>query len=698
MKNKYACKDIRNVVVLGHMKSGKTSLLESLALVSKTIDKKGEVERKNTISDYLVEEQNKMTTLNTAILPLEWENCKINILDTPGSEEFIGEVENVLSIIDGAILLVDATKGVEVGTERAWNVLVKNKVPTLIIVNKADKENVKFDEVITSIKEKLSSKAQTLVLPIGISDSFEGVIDLVEKKAYHVKNGLINVPSNKMSEVDKLYSELMEVAAGTSEELIEKFLNTMELTSEEFKLGLSNGVFSGEIYPILVSNAINNIGIKTLLDYISHYLPSPDKVMVKGKKNENLIVEKVVSEQGSASGIVFKTTIDNFVGTISYFKVVTGTVVVGNEVYLPELDKIIKIPQLFFLRGNKQIATESVSAGDIGCVAKVGELTSQTTFCDKKDPIIYSKVVYPSPIIYIAIKPKKKDDEDKISSSLQRLKIEDGTLEIVRNPETSQLLLGGQGLTHLGYVLERMSNMFKVDIETVDQKIVYRETIKAEADAEGKHKKQSGGAGQFGHVFITFKPLKNGSNFEFTTDRVVGGAVPKNYFPAVEKGLIETLEHGPLAGFPVINIRAELYYGSYHDVDSNEISFKLAARLAFVNAVFDQKGEIRKDGVKPTILEPIMEVEVFVKNEYVGDVMGDMTKRRGRVIGMGQQGAYQIIKAEVPEVEIIKYAIDLKAMSQASGRFTRKFLRYEEVPIELQKKIIEEYSKKEEGK
>lgn len=680
----YKTSDIRNVAILGHMSTGKTSFGESLLFVSKAIEKKGEIEKKNTVGDYTPEEQNRLTTLTSSLLPVEWNDKKINFLDTPGSEEFIGELENILSAADGALLLIDATKGVEVGTERQWTELRKRNLPTIIVINKMDKENIKYEAVLESIKTKLTPHAVEFTLPIGKEAEFNSVVDVVNKKVY-VDEGCTDkpIPAELQAKTDQIYNHLLESVAETCEELLEKFFSGESLTEEEIRSGLRNALKNADLFPIVNANSLKSIGVCNVLNMITDYIPNPaEKAEKAGKdpKTNSPIVRKI-SPDAPVSGYIFKTLIDPFIGSISFFKLYSGTLKLGQEIYLPENDAIVKIPTLFTLRGKTQIPVETISAGDIGCVAKVPEFANGLTFTDRKDLIVYPKIEHPTPIFYVAISPKNKQDEDKLSTSLAKMKQEDETIEIKRNPETAQLLIGGQGLTHIGYILEKMKNMFKVDVDVSDPKIVYRETIRTKGEAQGRHKKQSGGAGQFGDVWIRFEPCKE--NFIFQ-EEVVGGAVPKNYFPAVEKGLIETLEHGPLAGFPVIGVKATLYDGSYHPVDSNEISFKLAASLAFKNAL---------DKIRPTILEPIMQVNVVVKNEFVGDIMGDMTKRRGKVLGMEQNEGFQEIVAEVPEAEIIKYAIDLKAMTQAGGRFSRKFLRYEEVPEMLVKKIIEEYKK-----
>lgn len=678
----YKGKEIRNVAVLGHLGSGKTTIGEALLFAGKAIEKKGEVEKKNTVGDYSAEEQSRMTTLNLAVLPVEWAGHKINFIDTPGSEEFIGEIENSLAVADGAVLLIDATKGVEVGTERVWEELRKRELPTIIFVNKMDKENIKYQDVIDSLTGKLDSHAREFALPIFQGEDFKGFVDVIDKKTY--RDGQVSdIEPEFKDRADEIYNELLESVAETSEELLDKFFSGEELTADEIRSGLSEAVASGDIFPILCGSAVKDAGIKHLLDAIVAYLPDPlrkaEKAGFDPKSKEKII--RAISDDEPVSGLIFKINIDPFVGTISFFKLYSGTLKAGQEVIIAETGETIKIPQLAFPRGKNQIPAETVYAGDIACVAKVNEFVNGITFSDKRNPIIFPKIEHPSPVIYVALQPKKKQDEDRISSSLQKLNLEDTTFEIRRNPETAQLLIGGQGLTHIGYIVEKMRNMFKVEVELSDQKIVYRETIRSKGEGHGRHKKQTGGAGQFGEVYIRFEPCEEKFVFE---EVIVGGAVPKNYFPAVEKGLVETFERGPLAGFPVIGVKAVLFDGSYHPVDSNEISFKMAANLAFRNAL---------DKLRPTILEPIIQLNVMVKDEFVGDIMGDLTKRRGRVLGMEQKSGYQEIVAEVPEAEITKYAVDLKAMTQASGRFTRQFLRYEEVPEMLIGKIIEEYKK-----
>ena len=682
----YHAQAIRNVAILGHLGSGKTSLSESLLYVGGAIEKKGEVERKNTVSDYNPEEQAKLTTLSASLLPVEWKNHKINFIDTPGNEEFIGEIESILSVVKGAILVIDASKGVEVGAERCWDELRKRNIPTIILINKMDKENIKFEQVLDSVREKLGKHAVPFCWPLGKSEAFDGFANVVDKKAVIFKDGKITdgeIYPDKMAKINELYGQISEAVAETSEELLDKYFTEGELSNEEIKCGLRSGTISGDIFPVLVSAALKNVGVETLLDMIIDYMPSPlDLKPMVGHDLKGKEVTRETKDDAPFSAFVFKTIIDPFVGSINFFKIYSGTVRVGQEILLANEEKVIKVPQIFTMMGKTQIPLDVAYAGDIVAVAKLQELCSSCTICDKKDPVIYDKLDHPTPTIYVAIQPKNKQDEEKISSALQRLALEDETFETKRNPETAQLLIGGQGMTHISYILEKLKNQFKVDVEIGDPKNVYRETIRGKTEAQGRHKKKSGGAGQFGDVWIKFEPCKE--DFIFA-EEVFGGSVPRNYFPAVEKGLIKALEHGPLAGFPVIGVKATLYDGSYHPVDSNEISFVLAAGLAFKAAC---------DKLRPTILEPIMQVNIIVKSEYLGTVMGDMNKRRGRILGTNELNGGKVeVIAEVPESEIIKYTTELKAMTQASGRFARQFLRFDEVPEQLIKKIVEDYKK-----
>lgn len=691
--NKFEAKDIRNIAILGHQSSGKTTLTESILNVAGVIGKKGEVEKGTTVADYTKEEKARQISISCASIPVIYNQRKYNFIDTPGYSDFIGEVNSALSVTNGVILLLDATKGIEVGTEAAWRTIRKNNIPTIIFINKMDKENIKFDNLITEIRDTLGSKVIPFAIPTGQADDFNGFINIVEKKAYVFKDGKYEeqeIEADKQDRVDELTELLVEAVAETNEELMEKYFEGEDFTFEEIQAGLKEGIAGGEIIPIIIGTALKNIGVSTLLDMIYDYIPAPNEIehYIGVNPNNDEEVKRSISDDEPFSAFVFKTIMDPFLGQINLFQVRSGKITRDQDIYLSNTGKKLRMGQIYFLRGKEQIQTDYISSGDIGAVVKMADLFTGCTICDQNALIKYPEIDNPSPTYFNAIIPKNKNDEDKLSESLNRLNKEDTTFQLVRNHETQQFLLCGQGSMHTDIIIEKLKNNYNVEVTTEEPRVVYRETIKGKTEAEGKHKKQSGGAGQYGHVFIRFEHCEEDFIFE---EEIFGGAVPKNYFPAVEKGLREACEHGVLAGFPVIGLKATLYDGSYHPVDSNEISFKLAAQLAF------------REGCKkanPTILEPIMKISVTVKDEYIGDVMGDLNKRRGRLLGMepAEFEKWQTIQALVPQAELLKYTIDLKAMTQGSGFFSMEFDHYEEVPAHLQEKIIQEAKEAKENK
>ena len=679
----YKANAIKNVVIIGHLGSGKTSLAESLAFISGQIEKKGSVEKKNTISDFTTEEHNKQNSLSSALIPLEFNDIKINVLDAPGADEMIGDINHVMSVSTAAILVVDASSGVQVGTERMWLEIKKHKLPSFIFVNKMDKENIKFDEVLEEIRTKLGKEAVPFCLPLGKSEDFNGFADIVELKArIYDGNKCVDgeIFEDKMDRVLSLREQLIETVAGSDEELLEKYFEGEELTMDEIHNGLHKSVKTLEAVPVMVGSATKDIGVLTLLQMIKRYMPSVSEgEPVKGFDGDNEVVRHY-SEEEPFSAFVFKTMIDPFIGTINIMQIKSGTLTKDQDIYVSNSENTERATPVFTLMGKTQLPLEIGHAGDIVAMAKVNDVKTGTTLSEKKNIVVYPPVATPTPTMYVAVHAENKKDEDKLSNALAKLQLEDNTIEVRRNKETSQLLIGGQGMIHIGYIIDKMKNMFKVALQTEEQRIVYRETIKAKAEATGRYIKQSGGSGYYGVVVMRFEPIEGGG-YEFD-EEVFGGAVPKGYFPAVDKGLQETLEHGVLAGFPVIGVRGVLTDGKYHAVDSNELAFKMAASIAFKEAC---------KTAKPTILEPIFKVEVTIKDEYLGDVLGDMNKRRGRVLGMEPATpGYQKVVAEAPEQEISKYTIDLKAMTQGSGTFSREFVRYEEVPSNLIDKIVEE--------
>lgn len=678
----YQADKIRNVALVGHSGSGKTTLTEAILYATGVTKRQGRVDDGNTVSDFSKEEINRKVSISTTSIPVEWNNVKFNILDTPGYFDFVGETYGALRASEGAILVVDASSGIEVGTEKAWALLEKHKRPRFIFINKMDKENVKFDKLIDDLKAKFGNKIFPFALPIGEAEKFKGFVNVRDEVAYKYTDVVreeIDLFEEEKEAIAEIRESMMEIVAESDDELLEKFFAEEEFTTEEIARGISTQVANGELVPVFIGSAEKNIGMDYLLSVIERYIPSPADVgSVVGTSNGEEVERKIdVNEPFSA--IVFKTIADPFVGKLSLFKVLSGKLTKDMEVYNPNKDKTEKLGGLFVLRGKNQIEVNEIVAGDIGATSKLQVTQTGETLCIKSNPIMYEKLSYPQPTLFFSVEPKAKGDEEKIGSSLQKLAEEDPTFTLVRNTETKQLLIGGQGNMQLAVITEKLKNNYGVDMVLSTPKVAYRETIKGRAEVQGRHKKQSGGAGQYGDVHIRFEPSTE--EFEFA-EEVFGGAVPRNYFPAVEKGLQESLEHGILAGYPVVNIKATLFDGSYHPVDSNEMAFKIAASLAF------KKG---MEAANPILLEPIVRVEVNIPEDYMGDIMGDINKRRGRILGMEQQeDGSQLVIAEVPHAEMFEYAIDLRSMTQARGSFTMEFVRYEEVPAEIAQKVIEE--------
>lgn len=674
-------KTIRNVAVLGHQGSGKTSLIESLFSVVSNRPK-GSVERKNTISDYLPEEQNRLGSVRLSVVPIETEECIINLIDIPGNDDFIGEAISAVNVVKGAILVIDASSGVEVETIKHWNLLRKKNIPTLVFVNKMDKENVIFENILTEIREKLGKNAIPFCYPMGHNDNFDGFVNVVTLKARKY-NGQVcedaEIYDDKKLKVFELNNMMVEAVAQTSEELLDKFFMGEPLTQEEIQIGLRSGVLAGELIPVLVGCAIKNIGVHTTLKMLQDYLPNPSDLnpILGYDGNQKEVFRKTLNEE-PFSAFVFKTYVDSYSGTTSIFKINSGVLKAGDEVMIANTKKTFVVGQLFKICGNKQTAVRSLEAGDIGVVNKVEGLETSMTLCSPKHFIVYPTIEFPGAVYYKALETKSKGDVDKLGGVLAKMMQEDKSIEIRRNIETNQLLLGTLGVGHLTYILERMRNSYKLEVSLNEYKVVYRETIKASAHGTGRYIKQSGGSGFYGVVEMDFSPAKE----NIFTEEVFGGTVPKNYFPAVEKGFNEACEKGLLAGFPVIGVHACLKDGKYHAVDSNELSFKMASILAFKDAYMK---------CKPCVLEPILEVTVTVHTQDVGTILSDLNTRRGRITGMDINSVKdQKITALVPEREILEYVNDLKSMTQGSGYFHQQFHSYEEAPGHIQEKILKE--------
>lgn len=682
----YKTNKLRNLALVGHSGAGKTSLTESLLYFTKAINRVGKVADGNTVSDYEKQEIKRKISIQTSIIPVEYKDYKVNFIDAPGFFDFEGEVLNALRASESALFVIDGENGIEVGTEKYWKYTENISLPRIIFVNKLDKENAKFNQVVSDLHIDFSKKIIPLTLTLGEGENFEGLIDVIDKKAFKYVNGKVEeveIPEIRVEEVNAVYEEIQEVVAESDDELMDKYFSGESFTEEEFKEGFRKAIINGNAVPLVAGSLEKNIGLDLLMDVITKYMPSPDhKAANIGFRVTDDYEEFEVSEDSPFSAVVFKTIADPFLGKISIFKVLSGAIKKDQNFYDISKDKELKASNIFYLRGKEQYKTEKIVAGDIGAFSKQDILQTGDSLCTKDNPIEYKKIKYPRPVLYYAIEAESKNDEDKISAALKKLSEEDPTFEDRRDAETHQEVLAGLGNVQLEVLMDKLKENYSVNTKIVDLKIPYRETIKGKSDVQGKHKKQSGGAGQYGDVFIRFEPCDE----EFVFDEeVFGGAVPKNYFPAVEKGLRDSMDEGPLAGYKVVGIKATLYDGSYHPVDSNEQAFKSAARLAFKKGIVE---------AKPILLEPIMKLEIKVDEKYMGDVMGDMNKRRGKILGMEpQEDGSQIISALAPESEVLKYSIDLRSMTQARGSFSMEFEKYEEVPKEITEKIIEENKK-----
>ena len=672
--------NIRNVAILGHQGSGKTTLVESLAFTSKAIPVKGEVEKKNTISDYSSDEQKRGSSIQTSVVPLHYEDYKINLLDIPGNDDFISEAIGVIGTIKGAVLVIDASVGVQVGTIKHYNLLRKKGVPTFIFVNKMDKEDVHFESVLEEIREKLGKEVISFCYPLGHDDKFDGFANAVDLKA-HIYNGKECVEAeiypDKRAKILELHNTIVEEVAKTNDELLEKFFNGEEFTTKEIHESLREGVLKGELTPLIVGSATKNIGIHTLLKMFISYLPNPNDLKPLAALDEagkEKVVPTSVDEPFSA--YVFKTIVDPYTGAINIIKVCSGVLHVGDEVYVN--GETQKVSMLYEMCGKNLKAVNEVIAGDIAAVTRLEKIKSGDTLSSPKSITIFKPVKYPTAVIFKAIVLENKNDENKLGPALNKLQLEDPALEVKRNNETKQLLLGGLSESHIQYVLEKLKNVYKINLSTEKMKIIYRESIKGVAEGDGRYIKQSGGSGFYGVVKMRFEPAEE----NVFTEEVFGGAVPKNYFPAVEKGFFEALQSGLLAGFPVIGVKGVLVDGKYHPVDSNEQAFKMAGILAFKDAYMK---------CKPIILEPIMRIKVVADSSYTGNILSDLNTRRARIQNIEEkEHGSQEIEALIPEAEIVDYVTKLKSLTQASGFFNREFVGYEELPEHLKDRVISE--------
>lgn len=679
----YLANEVRNVVVLGHSGAGKSSVIEACLYFTKAIERYGKNNDGTTALNYDPEEGKRGTSVYCHIAPVEWKDKKINFIDTPGYMDYAGEEATGLVMGDNALIVVNAKEGIEAGTERAWREAVsKQKIPTIFFVNKMDVENANFDTVYSTLREKFGKSVIPFEVPIIENGVVVGSVNILRRKAWYYsdRNTAKEVPSDLVGEVERYYNEIAEAIAMTDDELMEKFFSGETFDEHELAKGLRIGVRNGDIRPVYCGSAENQTGIERLLDLITEYFPSyAEKGRIQAETLKGDIVDMETNENEALSAFVFKTIVDPFVGKVSYLKVMSGVLNSDSQVYNSKKDVTEKVNQIYVINGKYQIGVGKLFTGDIGAVVKLQATETNDTLCTRSRVIKYPDIEYPHPMLGYAIHPKTKADEDKLSSGIHNLMLEDHTIKLVNNEETHEQVLYGVGDQHIDLILSKLKSKYKVEVTTEKPTVQYRETISAKAEAQGKYKKQNGGAGQYGDVWVRFEPTD--SDDMVFAEEVFGGAVPKQYFPPVEQGLRDCMSKGVLAGYKVVGVKATLYDGSYHPVDSKEVAFKEAARLAYNAAM---------PNAKPVLLEPIGKVVVTAPEDYTGTLMGDFTKRRGIILDMGtDEDGLQVIRAEVPMAEMLTYATELRSMTQGRGCYELAFDRYETAPHDVAQKVID---------
>jgi len=685
----YEGKDVRNVGIVGHGDGGKTTLVAAALYTAGGTNRLTHVDDGNTITDFDEEEMDRKVSISSALAYAEWNKTKINLIDTPGYNIFINDTKSALLAADSALVVVDSVHGVEVQTEKTWAFAEEYGIPRILYINKMLRERADFDAALESIKDTLGGSAVPVMLPIGKEKEFRGIVDLLEMKAYEYaqdgdgKGKAIEIPADLADAAESARESLLESVAETDEELLNKYLEEATLSEEELRGGLKKGVASGEIFPVLCGSALHNMGMDRLLSFLVDFAPSPiDRGEIATED-----ATMAISDSGPLAMFVFKTAADAFAGRVNYFKVVSGVLHNDDMVYNHTRDSTEKFSRISVAFGKDFQHVDQIHAGDIGTVAKLKEALTGDSMGAKGSSVQFPKAVIPPPAIAFAIQPKTRQDEDRLGPAIHRVLEEDPALTFYRDKQTQEFLLGGNGQQHLEIIVSRLKKRYHCEVELRAPKIPYRETIRGRADAHGRHKKQTGGHGQFGDCKIKMEPLERGGKFEFVNE-IFGGAIPKTYIPAVEKGILEAAEKGYVAGFPVVDFKVTLYDGSYHDVDSSEMAFKLAGRKAF-RAAMDQ--------AKPAMLEPMMNVEIVAPADFAGDLMGDLNQRRGRIAGMDSKGANQIIRAEAPMSEMLTYSNDLTSMTQGRGSFTLEFSRYDFVPAHIADKVIDAAKKANSG-
>jgi len=680
----YDAASIRNVALVGHSGSGKTQLASAMLADAGMVNRFGKVDDGTTVTDFDEEEIARKHTLSASLAYAEWNKTKINLIDTPGIGNFLSEARAALHVVDAALVVVDAVSGVMVQTEKVWAAADELSLPRLVAVNRMDRERASLARTLESLHGACSRTVIPIQLPIGEEKAFRGVVDLLSKKALLYEpdeSGAFttaDVPADMAADVARAREALIEMVAEADERLMEQFFEAGTLTDEELVAGLRSATLAGRVFPLVCGSALLNIGVQPILDAIVAYLPSPAERPFKGLGPDGAEIARTANDKDAAAAFVWKTIADPFAGRITMFRVVSGSLKSDSVVHNKTRDTQERLGALMLMQGKTPTTVPEIKAGDLGAVAKLKDTLTNDTLGDKSDPIRFPAIKFPEPVLSYAIEPKSRGDEDKISSSMHRLEEEDPSIRYSRDPQTKELLLSGQGQLHIEVTVAKLKRRFGVDVNLKPPRIPYRETIKAATEAHGRHKKQTGGHGQFGDCKIRIEPLPRGADFEFVDD-IFGGAIPRQFIPAVEKGIQDARSRGYLAGYPVVDFKVTLYDGQYHEVDSNELSFKLAGSLAFKDAM---------SRARPTILEPIMNVEVYAPSDFAGDLMGDLNGRRGRILGMDTRGSMTVIKAQVPMAEMLTYEQHLTSATGGRGSYHMEFSHYDEVPAHLQAKII----------
>ncbi len=687
MAREFSLKNTRNIGIMAHIDAGKTTTTERILYYTGRIHKIGETHEGASQMDWMEQEQERGITITSAATTAQWKGNRVNIIDTPGHVDFTVEVERSLRVLDGAVAVLDAQSGVEPQTETVWRQATTYGVPRIVFVNKMDKIGADFLYSVGTLRDRLQANAHAIQIPIGAEDEFKGIIDLVEKKTYMYGNDLgtdieetDGFPAEFAEEAEELRASLIEAVADYEEEMMMKYLEGEEITIEELKAGIRKATLTVDFYPVLVGSAFKNKGVQLMLDAVLDYLPSP--VDVKAITGINMDTEEEIvresTDEAPFSALAFKVMTDPYVGKLTFFRVYSGTASAGSYVKNSTKGKRERLGRILQMHANSREEIPMVFAGDIAAAVGLKDTTTGDTLCAEKDNVVLESMTFPEPVISVAIEPKTKADQDKMGQALAKLAEEDPTFRTETNPETGQTIISGMGELHLDIIVDRMRREFKVEANVGAPQVAYRETIRQAAKIDSKFARQSGGRGQYGHVVVEFEPNEEGAGFEFN-NKIVGGVVPREYIPAVEHGIEEALQNGILAGYPVVDVKAALVFGSYHDVDSNEMAFKIAASMA-VKQLKDKSGAV--------ILEPMMKVEIVIPDEYMGDIMGDVTSRRGRVEGMEARGNAQVVRSMIPLSEMFGYATGLRSRTQGRGTYSMHFDHYEEVPKSVAEEII----------